>query len=559
MMSTFGKQLIVGLALLAATACSSPRAEQAPAYDVLIRGGHIVDGSGNPWFDADVAIKDGRIARIGRLDGAAATRVIDATGHIVSPGFIDLHTHSDLPLLADGTAQSKVRQGVTIDVLGEGGSVAPRDGLAADEDGAVKQDWTTFNDYFARVEKQGVSMNVISHVASGQVRRVVLGYETRPATAEELERMKRLVARSMEEGAWGLIGRFESGGPEYPNEILELAKVAHAYGGNYATHIGSEGYEQQKELDFAIRVAREVGIPVHIFHLKIRGQKLWPQMPDFVRQIQVARDQGLDITANVYPYTAMSHGWNACFPLWMREGGPAKFAERLRDASLREKIKKDPEFIAWSEEHGWWEGIAMSRARQPQNRQYEGKRLIEIAKMRGDKDPADTFITLMAEEGGNIGGVFHNQSEDNVRLVLRQPWVTPASDGSAINLEAPGVPHPRSYGTNVRVLGHYVRDEKVLTLEDAVRKMTSLPAQILGLRDRGQLREGFAADVVVFDPRTVRDTNSYEQPKSYAAGVPYVLVNGVVVIDKGEHTGARPGKALRGHGYKAAVGTATAP
>lgn len=549
-MGTQVRCFVTALAVLAAVACSSPRAEQPAQYDVLITGGRIVDGSGNPWFRGDVAIKDGRIARIGRLDDAAAARVIDAANHIVSPGFIDLHTHSDTALLADGTAQSKVRQGVTLDVLAEGSSVAPRDGLPVDDDGPVKQDWTTFTDYFARVEQNGVSMNVISHVSTGQVRRVVLGYEARPATPDELERMKRLVARSMEEGAWGLIGRFESGGPEYPNEIIELARVAHSYGGNYTTHIGSEGYEQQKELDFAIRVAREVGIAVHIFHLKIRGQKLWPQMPAFVTQIQAARDQGLDITANVYPYTAMSHGWSACFPLWLREGGPAKFAERLRDPSLREKIKTDPQFIAWSEEHGWWEGIAMSRARQPQNRQYEGKRLSEIAKMRGDADPADTFITLMAEEGGNIGGVFHNQSEDNVRLVLRQPWVTPASDGSAINLEAPGVPHPRSYGTNVRVLGRYVRDDKVLTLEDAVRKMTSLPAQILGLRDRGQLREGFAADVVVFDPRSVRDTNSYEQPKSYAAGVPYVLVNGVLVIDNGEHTGARPGKALRGHGHK---------
>jgi N-acyl-D-amino-acid deacylase len=543
--------LTLGVCLVAVAACTPPRAEQPASYDVVIRGGRVVDGAGNPWFAADVAVRDGRIAHVGRLGDVPAARVIDATGLIVAPGFIDLHGHSDMTLLADGTAQSKIRQGVTVEVLAEGSSVAPRDGLPVDGDGAVTQDWTTFTGYFERLERQGVSINVISHVATGQVRRVVLGYETRPATAEELDRMTQLVARSMEEGAWGLIGRFESGGPEHPDEILEMARVAHRFGGNYATHIGSEGYEQRKELDFAIRVAEEVGIPVHIFHLKIRGQKLWHEMPEYVEQIQAARDRGLDITANVYPYTAMQHGWSACFPLWAREGGPEKFAERLRDPALAGKIKRDPEFIAWSEEHGWWEGIAMARARQPQNQLYEGMRLVEIAKMRGEVDPADTFITLMAEEGGNISGVFHNQSEENVRLVLRQPWVAPASDGTALNLDAPGVPHPRSYGTNVRVLGRYVREERVLTLEDAVRKMTSLPAQILGLADRGLLREGFAADIVIFDPETVRDTNSYQQPKSYAAGVPYVLVNGVIVIDGGEHTGARPGRAIRGHGYRA--------
>ncbi|MBI4485569.1 MAG: D-aminoacylase, partial [Acidobacteria bacterium] len=513
-------------------------AAQGPAYDVLIRGGQIVDGTGNPYFYGDVALKGGRIAAVGRLPGATATRVIDATGLVVSPGFIDLHTHSDMALLADGTAQSKIRQGVTIDVIAEGGSVAPRDGLKveAPASGGPAQNWTTFTGYFDAVERSGISMNVISHVGSSQVRRVVMGYDSGPATLAQLEQMKKLVARSMEEGAWGLVTAFESGGPPYPNEIIELAKVVASYGGNYTTHIGSEGNEQDKELDFAIRVAEEVKLPVHIFHFKIRGEKLYSRMPGDVKKVQAARDRGLDITANVYPYGAMSHGWSACFPLWMREGGPEKFAERLKDLSLRDKLKKDPDFIAWSEEHGWWEGIAMSRARTPTNKEYEGMRVSQIAKIRGDKDPADTFINLMAEEGGNIGGVFHNQSEENVRLVLSQPWVAPASDGSAVNLEATGVPHPRSYGTNARVLGKYVREDKLLTLEDAVRKMTSLPAQVLGIRDRGQLREGFVADVVVFDPRTIADTASFEKPHAYAVGVRHVLVNGVPVLKDGEHT-----------------------
>lgn len=539
------------LAVLAAVGFTTAglHSQQAPAepYDVLIRGGRIVDGTGNPWFQGDVGVRDGRVVAIGPLGDAGAAQVIDATGLVVAPGFIDLHTHSDSRLLEDGDAHSKVRQGVTIDVLGEGSSVAPRDGLTGSE-------WTTFTEYFNLVESQGISINAISHVASGQVRRVVMGYDPRPANAEELERMRALVARSMEEGAWGLVGRFESGGPDHPEEVIEMAKVVASYGGNYVTHHGSEGNEQDVEIAFAVRVAEEVGLPVHIFHLKIRGQDLWPELEGDVAQIQAARDRGLDITANQYPYTAMQHGWGACFPLWMREGGPEKFAERLRDAvtdtAMRERVKSDPEFIAWSKEHGWWEGIVMGAASTPANRKYEGMSVAEIAKQRGDADPADTIIIVMAEDGGRVRGVFHNQSEENVQMVMKQPWVAPASDGGALNLDAPGFPHPRSYGTNVRVLGRYVREEKVLTLEDAVRKMSSLPAQILGLRDRGLLREGYAADVVVFDPQTVGDTNSYENPKSYAAGVPYVLVNGVIVVDKGEHTGARPGKAIRGAGYR---------
>ena len=523
---------------------------QTTTYDVLIRGGHVVDGTGNPWFAGDVAIKNGRIAAVGRLSNATASRIVDASNRIVTPGFIDLHTHSDTSLLADGTAQSKVRQGVTLDVLGESTSVAPRDGLKDEGGDGVRQEWTTFTGYFQRIERQGISINVISHVASEQARRVVLGYDPRPATPPELDRMKKLVARSMEEGAWGLVTRYESGGPEHPEEIIELAKVVASYGGNYTSHIGSEGFEQEKEIRFAIRVAEEAKLPVHLFHLKIRARENWGTVGRYVKMIEDARARGLDITANQYPYTAMNHGWSAFFPVWAREGGPAKFAERLKDPSVRARIKTDKDFITWAKEHGWWEGIVMGRAGSEQNRKYEGMRLSEIAKQRGDADPADTCLTLMAEDGGRISGMFHTMSEDDVRLVMRQPWVSIASDGSAINLTAPGVPHPHNYSTNARVLGYYVREQHVLTLEEAVRKMTTLPAQILGLRDRGQLREGFAADVVVFDPARVGETNSFEKPKSYAQGVDFVLVNGVLVIDKGEHTGAKPGRPIMSAGAR---------
>ena len=539
---------------LALLSCASPSAAfgqaETASFDVLITGGRVVDGTGNPWFLADVGIRDGRIAAVGRLAGAEASRVIDATGLVVSPGFIDLHTHSDGQLLRDGTAQSKVRQGVTLDIAGESSSQAPRDGLTGGGGrGGEDADWTTFTGYFERVEGQGISMNLITHVSYHQVRRVVKGFDESAATAAELDRMKQLTARSMEEGAWGLVTRFTSGGPQHPEEVMELAKIVASYGGNYTSHHGSEGYEQEKEIDFAIRVAEEARLPVHLFHFKIRARANWGTIDRFIAQIEEARARGLDITANQYPYTAMFHGWSAFFPLWVREGGGDRFAERLRDESLRERIKTDPDFIAWAEEHGWWEGIVLARASQPEVQQYEGMSLADIASRLGVADPADVAIDLMAAAGGSISGVFHTMSEEDVRLIMRQPWVSVASDGSAINLEAAGVPHPRNYGTVPRVLGHYVRDEGVLGLEDAVRKMTSLPAQVLGLSDRGQVREGFAADIAIFDPDRIAETNSFESPKSYPIGVPYVLVNGTLVIDEGEHTGARPGRILLGRGY----------
>ena len=540
------RPLRTGLAVVAIVAAAGRMAglgAQQPAFDLLIRGGHVIDGTGNPWFAGDVGIRGDRITAVGDLSGASATREIDARGLVVAPGFIDLHTHSDLALLNDGNAESKVREGVTLDVIGESTSVAPRDGQPE-----AASTWTNFTGYWRALEQKGISMNVISEVSFQQIRLVVRGYAPGPATPAQLEQMKRLTARSMQEGAWGLVTRFESGGPEYPDEVIELAKVAAAHHGIYASHIGSEGMQEDRELDFAIRVAEEAKIPVHIFHLKIRGKDNWGTVGKYVAKIEAARARGLDVTANEYPYTAMHHNWSAFFPVWAREEGPQAFAAILKNPAMRLRIKQDKDFRTWVNEHGSWEGIVLGRARQPRNKQYEGMSVSQIAKLRGDADPADTCLALMADEGGTISGIFHTMSEADVRTVMKQPWVAIASDGSAMNLDEEGVPHPRSFSTNPRVLGTYVRDEHVLTLEDAIRKMTGLPAQILGLRDRGQVREGFAADLAIFDPATVRETNSFEKPKSYPAGIPYTIVNGVLVIDGGKHTGARPGRPLLGRG-----------
>jgi N-acyl-D-aspartate/D-glutamate deacylase len=314
-------------------------AARQPAYDLLIRGGRIVDGTGNPWFAGDVGIRGDRIAAVGNLTGAVTKREIDARGLVVAPGFIDLHTHSDSPLLNDGNAESKVRQGVTLDVLGESTTVAPRDGLPA-----AKGTWTDFTGYWRALAQKGISMNVISEVSFQQVRLVVMGYATGPASAAQLDRMKQLTARSMREGAWGLVTRFESGGPEHPEEVLALAKVAASLNGIYVTHIGSEGMKQDRELDFAIRVAEEAKIPVHIFHLKIRGKANWGTVGKYIEKIESARARGLDVTANQYPYTAMQHGWSAFFPVWARAGGPEAFAKALKDPATRQKIKTDKDF-----------------------------------------------------------------------------------------------------------------------------------------------------------------------------------------------------------------------
>ncbi|MBI2885636.1 MAG: D-aminoacylase [Chloroflexi bacterium] len=523
-------------------------------YDIALRGGRVVDGAGNPWVHADVGVRQGRIAAVGRIAPGQALREIDAAGLVVAPGFIDLHTHSDTTLLADGLAQSKVRQGVTLDIIGESSSVAPLRGAVLDEyrqaqwrRDNVEVDWATFQGYFARVQRQGIAMNVASCVAPQQVKLAVVGYEDRPATEAELGEMNALIAQAMSEGAVGLSTAWHGGGYQYPQEIVSMARVAARYGGFYGTHVGSEGFQLMEELEKAIHVGQEAGLPVHVYHLKIRGKSNWGRVKEAIAMIQAARDRGLDVTANQYPYTAMQHPWHRLFPRWVQDMAPSQAVARFRDPAFRARVLQDPEFQQYVEEHGGWEGIVGARFTNAALQELEGKTVAEVAAEQGG-DPAEVCLDLVAEEGAFPFGVYHNMAEADVREVMRQPWVSIASDAGALNEAAPGKPHPRAFGTNPRVLGRYVREEGVLALEDAVRKMTSLPAQVLGLKDRGLLREGCWADIVAFDPTTVGDTATYQRPQQYPTGIPYVLVNGSLVIDRGQHTGQRPGQVVYGPG-----------
>jgi N-acyl-D-amino-acid deacylase len=550
--------LTTALSLFALLSCPAGSRAADPSYDVVIANGKIVDGSGNPWFYGNVAIEKGHIARIGKFDPTLGKRVIDAKGMVVSPGFIDLHTHTDMPVLADGSAESKVRQGVTLDVIGESQTVAPLKGGVLEEykeeakrRSGVDVDWITLDGYFRRLGKSGTSINIASSVSPQQVRKVVVGFDDRPATKAEIEQMTQLVTQAMEEGAVNLSTAFTGGGYKYKDEMVAMAKVVASYGGYYGTHIGGEGAQIDEELDKALKIAEETGIAVHIYHIKVRGKNNFGRVKDIIKKIDAARARGLDVTANQYPYTAMEHPWARLFPSWVQAMPRRDAIAKLKERAFRDRIKADEEFGEYVNEHGGWEGIVGTVFNVPKNKEYEGKTILEISKSRGDSDPAETCFDLVVEEGAFVPGVHHTMSEDDVKFVMQVPWVSIASDGSALNLTVPGKPHPRSFGTNVRVLGKYVRTDKVLTLEDAVRKMTSLPAQILRLKDRGMLKEGYWADVVVFDPNTVSDPATYQNPQQYAKGVPFVFVNGAAVIDGGNHTGARSGKVIYGPGRTA--------
>jgi len=520
-------------------------------YDILIENGRVIDGAGNPWFRADVGVVGDRIEAVGRLGGADAERRIDARGLIVAPGFIDIHSHSDYTVLIDPRVESKVRQGVTTEVVGNcGSSAAPMNqevrayretymrALLGEE---FEFNWETMEDYLNLIDAGGASFNVVALVGQGTVRQNVMGHDDRPPTEQELEAMRRLVAEAMEDGAWGM-----STGLIYPpscyadtDEIVELAKVLADYGGVYFSHIRGEGETLLEAVREAIEIGERAGVPVEIAHFKASGKAHWGKTRESLRLVEEGRRRGVDVTFDQYPYIASSTGLAAYLPHWVHEGGAEKLLERLRDPETRRRIAEEPVTISRD-----WDAIMVVFAQN--HPQYEGKTITEIAKLEG-KEPLDAVFDLLLAEDAQVSIVAFGMSEDDVRRVMRSPYGMVGSDGRAVaprGVLGKGKPHPRYYGTFPRVLGHYVR-EGVISLQEAVRKMTSMPAQRLGLRDRGLLREGFKADITIFDPDRVKDEATFTDPHRFASGIPYVIVNGTIVIDGSEHTGALPGKALR--------------
>jgi N-acyl-D-amino-acid deacylase len=537
-------------------------------FDLIIAGGHVIDGTGSPWYTADVGIRHGRIAAIGKLKSAAASRRIDAAGLVVAPGFIDMLGQSEFTILVDPRLPSKIYQGITTEITGEGTSPAPMSGHARAEAAQTLEhcgltaDWQSLGEYFARLERQGIGINLASYVGATTLREVVIGGADRPATAAELERMRALVRDAMREGAVGVSTSLEYAPAPYASteELIAMAAEAAAYGGIYATHMRSEGDGMVAALDETFRIAREAHIPAEIWHLKVAGKKNWGHMPEMIKRIEAARASGLDITADTYAYTAWFNEMSAFVPPWAHDGGNEKMVERLKDPALRARIVKDirTPSAAWDNE--WDEvpgpdSILVGVVKNPALRALQGQTIAAIAKSRG-KDPLETLLDILVEDNGFTGCAVFGMQEDDVVLALVQPWTSINNDSSGTSPE--GIlgeehPHPRAYGTFPRILRKYVREEHRLTLEEAIRKFAALPAQRMRLVDRGVLKLGLWADVVVFDPETIADRSTFSAPNELAVGMRWVLVNGVPVIADGKMTGAKPGQVLRGPGYTPAA------
>jgi N-acyl-D-aspartate/D-glutamate deacylase len=555
--------LLIPCWVLVLAAPSGQAAEERP-FDLVITNGHIIDGTGSPWYSGDVGVRDGRIAAIGVLGGAARARTIDAKGKVVAPGFVDMLGQSEFSILVDPRLPSKIYQGITTEITGEGESAAPlNDTINKARELAyrkyqLKVDWQTLGQYFDRLEKQGMGINLASYVGAAQVREMVLGYEDRQPSAVQLQQMQELVRAAMRDGAVGLSSALEYPPAPYAHteEIIALAAEAGKFGGIYATHMRHEGIEVLQAIDEAVRIGREAHIPVEIWHIKVGDRHAWGRMPEVVAKVNAARAQGVDISANTYAYTAWFNGMTAFLPPWVSDGGNAKLLERLKDPATRERIRKELLQPSTEWDNEWLEvpgpeAIMIGVVQNPQLRQFQGKRLTEVAKA-WNKDPMDTlFDFLIADEAFTQNAVF-GMSEPDVVLALQQPWVSIDNDSQGTapeGLLGQEHPHPRAYGTFPRILAKYVREEKVLTLEDAIRKMSALPAQRMRLTDRGVLKQGMWADLVVFDPATIRDVATFDNPNQLSQGMEYVLVNGGVVIDQGKMTGKLPGKVLRGAGY----------
>jgi N-acyl-D-aspartate/D-glutamate deacylase len=534
-------------------------------FDTVITNGHIIDGTGSPWYSGDVGIRGGKIAAIGDLSEAARARTIDAHGMVVAPGFIDMLGQSELTILVDPRLPSKIYQGITTEITGEGGSAAPLNDAIIQADHAgyehyhITPDWRTFRQFFARLEKQGMGINLASYVGATQVRRMVLGDDDTQPTPAQLEQMKELVREAMRDGAVGVSTSLEYAPAPYAKtgELIALAAEAAKFGGIYATHMRNESDAVLPAIDEALRIGREAHIPVEIWHIKVAGKANWGRMPEVVAKINAARAQGMDVTADTYAYTAWFNSLSAFIPPWAHDGGDAKLIERLKDPAMRARIRKDLMTPSSDWDNEWQEipgpeavliGVVHNRTLLP----LQGKRLSEVAKM-WNKDPMDALFDLLIEDDAFTGVAVFGMSEPDVVLALQQPWVSIDNDSSGTSPE--GIlgqehPHPRAYGTFPRILRKYVREEHKLTLEDAIRKFSALPAQRLRLTDRGVLKAGMWADVVVFNPAVIHDVATYEDPNQLSQGMEYVLVNGVPVIDSGEMTGALPGKVLRGEGYR---------
>jgi N-acyl-D-amino-acid deacylase len=533
-------------------------------FDLVITNGHIIDGTGSPWYSGDIGIRNSKITAIGNLAEAPRTRTIDAGGKVVAPGFIDMLGQSELTILVDPGLPSKIYQGITTEITGEGLSAAPlNDAIIKADHGSydhyhISPDWRTLREYFARLEKHGMGINLASYVGATQVRRMVLGDDDKQPTPEQLDQMKALVRQGMRDGAVGLSTSLEYAPAPYAktDELIALAGEASKSGGIYATHMRNESDAVLLAIDEALRIGREAHIPVEIWHIKVAGKENWGRMPEVVAKINAARAEGVDVSANTYAYTAWFNTMSAFIPAWAHDGGDAKLIERLRDPVTRARIRKDLMTPSRDWDNEWQEipgpeSILIGVVQNPKLLPLQGKTLAEIAKT-WNKDPMDALFDLLIEDNAFTEVAVFGMSEPDVALVLQQPWVSIDNDSSGTSPE--GIlgqehPHPRAYGTFPRILRKYVREERKLTLEDAIRKFSALPAQRTRLTDRGVLKAGMWADVVVFDPGTVRDLATFDNPNQLSQGMEYVLVNGVPVIDKGKMTGAKPGKVLRGAGY----------
>jgi N-acyl-D-amino-acid deacylase len=552
------KYILLSTLCFCLAACSAPD-DPPQAYDILIRNGMVYTGDGGEPLTADVAIRGDRIAAIGEIKGTAE-QTIDASGLAVAPGFINMLSWATESLIEDGMSQSDLRQGVTLEVMGEGWSMGPMNAAMKEDafrlSGDIKYDieWTTLAEYLQYLEDRGISNNVASFIGATTVRIHVLGYEDRPPTPEELARMEGLVAAAMQDGALG-VGSSLIYAPAFystTEELIALNRVAAKYGGRYISHIRGEGTQLLEAVDELITIAREAGIGAEIYHLKAGGRENWSKLDEVFRMVEAARAEGLDITADMYTYTAGATGLDAAMPPWVQEGGHDAWVERLKDPEIRARV------IAEMKQPGAdWENLYHA-AGSPQKllllgfkndelKPLTGKSLAEVATMRGTT-PEDTMIDLVIEDDSRVGTAYFLMSEENISKKIAQPWVAFGSDAESLAPEGVFLksnPHPRAYGTFARLLGKYVREEAVISLSEAIRRLTSFPAENLGLEDRGLLREGYFADITVFDPATIIDHATYADPHQYSSGVHHVIVNGVPVLLDGEHTAATPGRFIR--------------